>query len=203
MNLELLLASAERHLEYIDPDALHKAAEAAHDTHKVAHEMGLLDYIFNSNVINFLIVVWILVYLFKKFDILGAIPKQQQFIIDKIEHSEKIKQEAQDEYNETEEKFKNVDAESKEIVENGKSISVSLVEQIEKETEQQKEVLSEKTDKLIEAQKQQAANEITNEISRAAIYVAKEHIKKSVNEDMHDKFINEFIDNLDNVKVKK
>ena len=46
-----------------------------------------------------------------------------------------------------------------------------------------------------------ASNRVVEEVTNAAFIIAEQHIKEAVDDRLHQKYINEFIENLDNVKV--
>lgn len=163
-----------------------------------------LEYLFHSNLLNFFIVIGILLFLIRKTNIHCAIPEKRQKIASEIKHAEEIKLQAELELDGTEKKVRRLSDEIEKISEETKQIAESLSEKIIKEAHTESNNIAEKTKKSIEAEKNKLYLKLSNDTTRAAMTIAEEHIKKAVEEDgerLHKKFIDEFINDLDNLKA--
>lgn len=183
-------------MNFINPILL--STEAANSVNDLS---AFIEYIFHSNVINNLLVLLFLVWLFKKFNILSGIDRKKQSIVSEIEDSEKQKQVSEKLLEEKENSYKNVDNDVIKIKENSKEVTNSLVKEISEASEQDVKDIEAKTIRTIDAEEEKTVKDVSDNVAKAALLIAQEHIKKSLDVDMHNKFIEEFIDEFDEVKL--
>lgn len=167
----------------------------------VKEQGSLLDLVFRSNVLNLLIVIVILFWLVRKFKVFSVIAERQLDIKKKIKESEEQKIQAELKLEATQKKFKKSDEEVQKISKDTQQIAANLSKRIIKDADIEAGELAKKADRIIKADKELAINDVTNEISKAAFIIAEEHVKKSIDDRLHQKYINEFIENLTNIKV--
>ncbi|MFA6989349.1 MAG: hypothetical protein WC197_04705 [Candidatus Gastranaerophilaceae bacterium] len=160
-----------------------------------------IDYILNSNILNSIIVLMFLIWIFKKLNILSAIDKKQKEIDDTITLVEIEKKKSEKELNKVEKEYKNVNNEVIKIKETSKQVANSLVAEIHKETQKEIDDITHKTAKNLEEETCKAYGDVSSYISKAALNLAEDHIKKSIDINLHKKFIYEFIEDLDKFKV--
>jgi len=160
-----------------------------------------VDYILNSNVLNNIAVLLFLIWLVKKFDMLSVIEKTQKDIDKEISHAETKKEETKEELSTVELEYENIESELSSVKETSKQIANSLVEEIHKGTQKEVDDITHKTAKNLEEETTKAYGDVATYISKAALNIAEEHIKKSVDINLHKKFIYDFIDDLDKIKV--
>ena len=58
-----------------------------------------------------------------------------------------------------------------------------------------------RTQKTLNTEREMTVNQIRKNITDAAFFVAEDHIKNTINNDLHQKYINEFIDSLQDIKI--
>lgn len=162
---------------------------------------AVLEKILESNVINFLIVLVFIVWIVKKFNVFSAVGDKQNLIKQSVKIAEEEKVKAELELDATKKRLRRAEEEIEKIITDASGIAVSLAERIRYETSSHAEELIQKNKKLIDAEKEMASNEVTHNISKAAFNIAEEHIKQAVDERLHKKFIDEFIDKLTDLKV--
>ncbi len=179
-------------------------AEAAHHAKEAVHNQGsmsFIDYIFHSNIINFIIVVAFLVWLNKVQKFTSIIDQRQEEISTKVLDSEESKRRAEFKLEQTKTQLCNSSEKIDAIVKDGKQVAKSLSSEIVIEAKKDAKELESKTEHVIDTKRTQAVSEIKIKITGAAFEIAREHIKQSLDDRMHQKFIDEFIESLDNLKV--
>ncbi len=158
--------------------------------------MNIMTYIFNSNVINFLIVFAFVVWLIKKVKLGEMIEKKCSEIAESIKNAEDEKKFKQNHLDATKIKVANVQQEITKIIDEGKQVANSLSFSIKKDTEEKSEDLHKKAVASLETEKQVISSEIMTQVANAAFYIAEEHIKQAIDDRLHRKYIDEFIENI-------
>ncbi len=162
---------------------------------------GTLDTIMFSNIINVLIVILFFIWLFRKFNLLSFISKKREGILQKIKNLEEERLFRQNQLKQTKTRVQNVAQEIHKLVDEGEHVAESISERIISEAEEEATGLQKKAHSILESEGKVASIQLTREVTTAAFVVAEQHIKDAINDSLHQKYINEFIDNLDNVKV--
>ena len=166
----------------------------------IAH---LWNLIIHSNTFNFVIFILVLAYICKKIDVSSIIAKLQEKIKQMIEDSDKAKDNAHKNLSEAEEKVKNVKEEVDTILQDANTTASRLSEKISDDTQKQVENIKKNTEKVIEAEEKVIYTSLMKKASVASIQTAEKHIKEVLanNESLHDKYINESIDELDGLNI--
>ena len=168
------------------------------------HEHSEINHAFNmvldSNLINFLIVIAVVIWLFKKFNVYSLIIKKRDEILEIIKNLEKERKEKKNYLEQTKEKVKNVYQEVIKMIDEGEHVSESISERIIKDAEQQASEMMGKAHSLVESERNMASNRVMREVTNAAFIIAEQHIKEAIDDRLHQKYINEFIDNMENIK---
>lgn len=130
----------------------------------------------------------------------------------------KILEERQNEvaetYNKADESLehaKSLEAEYSDLMKNAKEESAEMIRNASKKAHQRSdEIISEakreagtilaRADEDVEKEKKRARNELKSEISGLAVMVARKVVEKEINEEDHDRFINDFIENAGDLK---
>ncbi len=162
---------------------------------------GILDIILFSNVINVVIVIVFFVWLIRKFNLLSFIEKKRDEILETIKNLEEEKKVKQNQLEQTKIKVQNVNQEVNKLIDEGEQVAESISGRITREAVQEAEEMHKKAHAIIETEEKVASNRLMQEVTTAAFVIAEQHIKNAVDSRLHHKYINEFIDNLDNVKV--
>ena len=160
-----------------------------------------LDWIYTSNIINFILVIAFLAWVFRKYNVLSVISDRQNTISQKISNAEEDKARSETELTAVKEKAEKLDGEVQGIINEANGIAESLSGRIKNEITVGIEEIHKKSQKSLEIEKQVASNEVLKDISRVAFVIAEGHIKQAIDEKLHKKYIDEFIDNLDDLKV--
>ena len=164
---------------------------------------NLWNIIVHSNTFNFVIFVLILAYLCKKIDVSAVIANIQEKIKQMIEDSNKAKEDAQTNLTQAEDKVKHVKEEVDSILNDADSTASKLSEKISEDTQKQVESIKKNTEKVIEAEEKVIYTALMKKTSLASLKTAEQHIKNILidNEALHDKYINESIDELDGLNI--
>ena len=160
-----------------------------------------IGYILHSNIINLLAVAVFLVWLVKKFNLVGIIDGKIEQIKSFVKNAEQEREQAIAELKEVKNKVKNISEEKKEITQEAHKTADMYREKIEAETVQSLQEIEKNTEKFLDAEQKSLKESIGREVAQDALEIAKEHIKHAINDDMQKKYINDFIDSLDGMKV--
>lgn len=164
-------------------------------------EFSVSDYLYGSNILNFIIVAFFIVWAVKKFEAGKLINKKKSEITEIVNIAEKEKITKKILLNETQTKVRNVNFETSKIMEEGNVTAAKLSDNISLSADKQAENLRKKAEISAETYKQTVSEELTAKITCAAFYIAEEHIKQSIDERLHQKYIDEFTDNLDKINI--
>ena len=163
--------------------------------------MSPMQFILHTNVINFLLVAFFLVWIIRKFHIFSVISDRQNEIARKIKLAEEEKLRAEMTLEATKKKIRRSDQEAEKIAKDAQEVAVSLAGRIRKEADIESEDMKIRAKRILEVEKAMASSEVTKNISYAAFAIAEEHVKKSIDDRLQQKYMEEFIDSLDNLKV--
>ncbi len=163
----------------------------------------MTDYIFHSNIINFVIVVAFFIWLlFFKLDIIGFFAKKSEETINTIRKSENKKEEAIKNLIDTESSLKNVDSDIKDIIDNAKILAKKIEENSEIKIKEEILNLKSRETALREGYEKKAVKEVSQKVSKAAISVSKEYIENSLDENAHKELIYNFINDLEEMRIE-
>ena len=160
-----------------------------------------IGYILHSNIINLLAVVVFLVWIVKKFNLVGVIDNRIEEIKSFIQNAEQSREQAILELKEVKNKVKNIPQEKREITEEAYKTADMYKEKIDSETVQSLQEIEKNTEKFLDAEQKSLKESISREVAKDAVSIAEEHIKQAINDDMQKKYINDFIDSLDGMRV--
>jgi len=161
----------------------------------------ILDTIFFSNIINVAIVVGFFIWLFRKFDLLSFVGKRRGEIIGTIKDLDRERKLKEQQLEATKNKVKNLEHEVAKIIDDGEQVAESVSEKIVEEAEKEAANMQKKAQLTIESERKIAKNEVIQEITSAAFHQAEEKINTAIDEKLHHKYIDSFIDKLGNLKA--
>lgn len=90
--------------------------------------------------------------------------------------------------------------ESAEIIKNASKKAQLRSDEIISDAKKEAGSILAKADEDVEREKKRAQNELRGEISELAVLVAEKIVEKEIREEDHDKFINDFIENVGDLK---
>lgn len=163
-------------------------------------QTGLFESILKTNVINFIIVISTLVWIFKKANLGALIQKLADDIKLSVEKSSSNAQDAISQYKSTKKSVKDTPKLQEEIISQAKSNAQNIKEKIEQKTLLEKNELIKSIEKIISNQQEKYKKLTVNEIYKASINIAKEEVQKRLDENNHQKIIEKSIEELDKIE---
>ena len=186
---------------------IHEAAGAA--SHEVAahgaeavHHMSFSQYILHSNIINMIFVAAFIVWVIKKANVVGILKSRQEQIAQNIAKAEEAKAQAQEVLKSAQDSVKGLDTQVAKILDDAKASAAAMSDKIQNDTLQKLDEISKNLQKTIEVEEKSAAEDVLQGLSKEAFEVASGKIKDALNDELHHKYIHNFIDSLDETKVK-
>ena len=161
----------------------------------------IVNYIARTNLFNFVIFLSIIIFLVKKVQVGAKLEAIQNNVKEQVETSETVKVQSEEKLTLIENSLLHIEEEIDEIIEKSEINAKIVGEKIVQEAEKTALVIQENTTKAIENSQLLLKNELLKRASLASIEVAKGHIiqELKVNNELHDKLINESIEALEGV----
>lgn len=158
--------------------------------------------IVESNTFNFIIFVAILAFIFKKIDVGSIITALQQKIIKIIETAKKERAEAEDELSKAEKSVENLGQELKVIMDDAQKSAETIEKKILVEAQSLIENIEANAKKIISAEEKLLVSNLTKSTAKISVEQAKNNIKGVLDSTptLHEKYINQSIDELDRLK---
>ena len=190
------MKSAENiHLENTHTEVAQLSTPEPHNTNNI------IDTILFSNLINIIIVVVFFVWLFRKYDLLSFLTKKREEIVEIIKNVKQERIAKTSQLEATKIKTQNVKQERIKIIDEGEQVAETISEKIIEDAEIEAAEMQKRAKLLIESEKQVAANEIIEEITNNSFIIAEQHIKQAIDDKMHQKHIDKFIESMEDLKV--
>ena len=163
---------------------------------------SVLDYISRTNLFNFVIFLSILIFLFKKIDVVGMLENMKNAVIENIEASKTSKSESETHLKEIEEKVSHIEEEIDGIIKKSEQNAKLVGEKIIEDANHTVESIKDNSKKLVENKSALLKNDILRRASEASIEVARNHIVNELNNnyDLHQKLIDESLEALNSYK---
>jgi F-type H+-transporting ATPase subunit b len=173
-------------------------AEVVHEKDSIGQ---IIDTVMFSNVLNDLIMFAILIWLIRKYNIFSFISKIRGEIIGIIKDAEKEKTLKKNQLELTKLKVANLPQEINKILKDGANVAGNISKKIIEEASTEAREMENKARIIIENERNIASAEVVKEVTGAAFVMAEENIRRAIDDRMHKKFINEFVESLDSLKV--
>ena len=163
---------------------------------------SVLDYISRTNLFNFVIFLSILIFLFKKIDVVGMLENMKNAVIENIEASKTSKSESETHLKEIQEKVSHIEEEIDGIIKKSEQNAKLVGEKIIEDANHTVESIKDNSKKLVENKSALLKNDILKRASEASIEVARNHIVNELNNnyDLHQKLIDESLEALNSYK---
>lgn len=156
-----------------------------------------------TNLFNFIVLVGILAVVFVKMDLKSILQTMQDKIAQNIKDVEQNKANSENELKKSEEIVKNLPQDIEKINEDAKDSAKAISEKIMADAQKQVENIELNAQKVISAEEKQVVANIVKQISVASVAKSRENIERMLenNAEMHEKYINESIDKLDELTL--
>ena len=163
---------------------------------------SVLDYISRTNLFNFVIFLSILIFLFKKIDVVGMLDNMKNAVIENIEASKTSKSDSETHLKEIEEKVSHIEEEIDGIIKKSEQNAKLVGEKIIEDANHTVESIKDNSKKLVENKSALLKNDILQRASEASIEVARNHIVNELNNnyDLHQRLIDESLEALNSYK---
>ena len=168
--------------------------------HAEVSEESAINIILHSNLLNFIIVIIFLIWVIRKVNLSDLIAKKQAEIAEMIKNAIEEKNIKQNQLLVTKTKVSNVKQEVLKIIDEGEQVANNLSDSIMEDAEKQAEDMHKKAVMSVNNEKQVVTCEVRAKITGAAFYIAEEDIKQAIDERLHRKYIDEFINDLDTIQ---
>ncbi len=153
--------------------------------------------ILNSNLINFILMISILVWIFKHFKLGKLIDNMAYDIKNNVTTSAEAVKKALNEYKKTKKDSKSVDIKKEEIINEAKAIISKLDEKNKLEIEEKKNIIELNGEKLKSSYLEQTKEKTAKDINDAVYLLSLETVVDMMNDELQIKIINEALDELD------
>lgn len=159
--------------------------------------------IVQSNTFNFAILVIIIAVVFAKIDLPGIIEKIKNDVARAIENAKQEKENAEKDLKTARKTAANTDNEVAEQLKTAENNAQNLSQGIMKNTELQIENIKSNILKVINAEEKSLSAKLTQDTVNNSIELAKQNIINKLNEnpDLHNKFIDDSINEIDRVQL--
>jgi len=160
--------------------------------------------IFKSNLINFILVITLFGLIFRKMNVKGKVDdahtKQKQVIKD----SENDKEKSIFELKTIRESVKNLGVELEKIINDGKEIIANLKKLTKQELQEIEEGFKKSAARIFGVQEENAKHETKTLLAKKGVEIAEGKLKDALKKDkkLHKKFINDAINELDEIEIK-
>lgn len=157
--------------------------------------------IVQSNTFNFAILLIIIAVIFNKINLPVIIEKIRTQVASAIENAKLEKQNAEKELRSAKKAVKNTDNEVQDKLTSAKQTAENLTEQIAKNTEEQIKHIEENVLRVIAAEEKKMSTSLTQQTIEKSVAKAKENIVARLDKNLHERFIEAAINEIDRVKL--
>ena len=131
---------------------------------------SVLDYISRTNLFNFVIFLSILIFLFKKIDVVGMLENMKNAVIENIEASKTSKSESETHLKEIQEKVSHIEEEIDGIIKKSEQNAKLVGEKIIEDANHTVESIKDNSKKLVENKSALLKNDILRENGECDLY---------------------------------
>lgn len=128
--------------------------------------------------------------------ILTALKQRENAIKDSLEQAEKAKEEAKKILEENQANLNKAEEESKKIIEQSRQYAETLKEQLIKESRAQAQKLIDEASVEINRKKDEAFNELKNQIAEISVQAAEKILRQNLNTDSNRKIVDSYISEI-------
>lgn len=157
--------------------------------------------IVKSNTFNFAVLLLIFAILFKKLNVSALVEKIKQDIINTINNAKAERENAKNKLYDAQKSIEHIEEEIKQRLDEASLRGEGIAKQIAANADEQVQLIEKNISRVINAEEKTLSAKITEKTLKASIELAKQHIKNTLvnNPELHNKFIDESIDNIDRV----
>ena len=163
----------------------------------------IIQTLIQTNSLNFIIVLAVLIFILSKLNINEKINKLRDDIKSYVDNSTSEKALAQKELEETEEKIKHLPEETKQIEISAENNIKGFEQKIKKEIEDKKNDIKTSADRILNLEIKQFKAKLTSILSEKSVILAKDNAIEQLknNRELHNKYIDEAIEEIGRVSL--
>lgn len=165
--------------------------------------LEIWDLIVKSNTFNFVLLVVIFYFIFKKINISKILTQLQQDIINSIENVKKNKIEADKKLAKAKDSVKTLDNDIEIHLKQADETAKLITQTIFQNSDKQIELIKNNVEKAISSEEKSLSVMLKDKAASAAVAIAQTHIINMLKNrpDLHDKYIEESIQELDRIQL--
>lgn len=165
--------------------------------------LDIWNFIVHSNAFNFIVMVLLLSWIINKINLKESLNVMKNNIIDKIENSKSEKESANKILDDAKEQVKNLGTEIQNRLKQAENHGQDLAEKIFKDTELKIKQIENNIEKVIDTEEKTLSADLTKKTVKASVELAVKQVQNILanNPQLHEKFINESIDEIDRIKL--
>ncbi|MBY0357125.1 MAG: hypothetical protein K2W82_03915 [Candidatus Obscuribacterales bacterium] len=167
-----------------------------------AAETGGLFGIFENNLINWLLLVAILIYMWMRITP-GLFASRKSRIEQTLAEAAEARKEGQAFLEEQRKKIENAEHEAESILVEAKRVASEMKQQIAEETRKESADLQERITHQIEGERRLAITELRSQAATAAVRLAEATLPGAMTDSARSRLLNEFVEQLNTVGAKK
>lgn len=159
--------------------------------------------IIESNTFNFIILVIILAFIFKKINLSEIINGLQSKIQDSVDKSTTAKENSQKELNKAEALMENVDKDTDKIIKDADRNAIAVAKKIVEGSKPQIEIIEKNADKVIENGIMKVKKSLSDIAVKEAVKITADNLKTDLisNPNLHKKYIEEALIELEGINL--
>lgn len=198
-----MVLTSLNNLHFYFLQAAHHAAEATGHAAGAEHGEGahhaeptMMEFILESNLINFLIAVAVIVWIIKKLNVGQSIDNAHQKMVAEIKELEEERKKAEAELAEIKDKTKNISAEVDTILKNAKESADKMSATIIEDSKEQAAKIVDNAKKRVALEQKSAAADLQKRLLNDAMMDAREDMVNDLSSDDQKKSVEDFIEAL-------
>lgn len=167
----------------------------------------MLDFSFSnilhSNVINFLIMVALFVYIGYKLKVGQKIEDMTTAVKNRVEESDAIKEEAKKDFQNVENSLAHIEDELDAIVKKAEDTAKSFEQKTREDLDKSVALIKQNIEKQVISEQNHVQGELMKNVASSSIEIAQRQIKSALDKDkqLHRKYIEDFINSIDKADV--
>ncbi len=163
--------------------------------------LNFWNLIVESNTFNFVVLILIFAILFKKINLADSIEKIRLEIVRTIDSAKKEQEDAKNKLSGAQKAIEHLDDDIKNRLKEASLRADGISKQIFENTDAQVRLIEKNIDRVVTAEEKTLSAQMSEKTLKSSVALAQEQIKNMLetNPELHSKFIDESIENLDKV----
>ena len=163
--------------------------------------LNFWNLIVESNTFNFVVLILIFAILFKKINLTVTIEKIRLEIVNTIDNAKKEQEDARNKLTGAQKAIEHIEDDIKGRLKEASQRADGISKQISENTDAQVKLIEKNIERVITAEEKTLSAQMSEKAIKSSVAIAQEQIKRMLeaNPDLHNKYIDESIENLDKV----